>query len=621
MESVTQILGNILENKSTGTRRSSTSNSQSSSHHHHHYQQQGIPSKKRRSLDLDFSSFWHDDENTPIAASASALGTGSGFNANAGGSGGGGGGTTNTSGSGGLASASTFFNIGGGGGGGSDSSNPNYIADKLMEKFIGMVIPTEVIDDHTTKILQERADMAKTRKPLSFPVMQKQSNLLHQRNSDTYIFFNKVLKYVNWYDPYYTLGVTLIMTHVILKPVILTILPCVFLMVNTLIPHYLIIFPPDSNSLDEYLEVNPYPSEKPLDTYLAPKPVAMFSKEFFMNLTDTQNFMQMNISMFDFQVWLFTDYLYFKNEKVSSVILIGCVLLTLSNLYTMPLLFRFLMNNFWIVQTILILQVWTFIIAMHPHLRAKILRWIYDDETRLDIQNKVNHIEDTLTSILINDGPKLNAEGDPKDVQNVDLFESKLVEVYELQKLNRVSNMWELVGFTGDFYTRNDTIRRFNNLHARDKDHGKRDSDADDDHQGRLQIAQGETLREFKAPLGYKYASRSKWTLDYDVSQWVEANLIKDIVFIDDDEKWAYDVVLPSDAEVDTSDEKSNESDEHDDDKHDNDEINEWRLKRETMLDDDIYRRRRWIRRVVRETYLDKERPAVQPSHLAAWVS
>ena len=75
------------------------------------------------------------------------------------------------------------------------------------------------------------------------------------------------------------------------------------------------IYPPDGVANQEYLEVNPKPSDKLLNLYKVPKPVPLFSREFFMNFTDTQNFMTLNIKLFDFTVWLTSDYLYFKTNK------------------------------------------------------------------------------------------------------------------------------------------------------------------------------------------------------------------------------------------------------------------------------------------------------------------
>ena len=676
MESVSNYIGNLLS-IDDGTSTAKTTDGSST-----HTSKTALAGKKRRSLDLDFSSFWKDstnagnggrhasnkkgtagevvssDANTTgnmsnanaVAAAASSAASGSGSGSGFGSSSSSSSAATGKTNSVGtinepaakssLASLSaSFFST-------DATSNPNYLADKLMEKVIAMIIPNEIIDDHTTKILQERADMAKLRKPLSFPIMQKNSNLLHQRNSDIYIFFNKVLKYVNWIDPYYTVGITLIITHLILKPVLFTVLPFVFLCVNTLIPHYLIVYPPDTTSYEEYIDVNPYPSQAPLDTYIAPKPVALFSKEFFMNLTDTQNFMQLNILLFDFQVWLFTDYFYFKNEKVSSIIVLVCLSLLVINLYLMPHVVRFLLRNFWIAQMAMVVQLWCFIIVMHPNVRNMILKWLYNDETRLDIQNRVNHLEDGVTSILVDD---------KREEKNNLAIEEKQIEIYELQRMNQKTNIWELLGFTDDVYTKNGEIRKYNHAIKQYKQEQReqrkhkgeyRDGHEVDDsfnadeeslNERLLVLNTSESLKEIQPPLGYKFVPSSKWVMDFNVHRWVEDNLIEDMVLIDDNEKWAYDIILKGDEE-DVENERGENKWEGSEniggekrykdkvgvqtDSENTDKVGaEESIAFSTGWDDEVYRRRRWLRTVVRETYHDKERPAVQPSHLAAWVS
>ena len=69
------------------------------------------------------------------------------------------------------------------------------MADKLMEKVISMMISNEVVDEQTSKILQDRIEMQKQRPPLSIALMQNNSNELHRRNSDMYIFIDHVQKF------------------------------------------------------------------------------------------------------------------------------------------------------------------------------------------------------------------------------------------------------------------------------------------------------------------------------------------------------------------------------------------------------------------------------------------
>lgn len=228
MESVTNLLGNILslDDETKTTSGSTRHNAKLNQTHSTVVSSSLIPAKKRRSLDLDFSSFWKDSKEgngerlSTSKAKAGATSSTTGTNATSS-SGGGGGGNEHdgdestdasggiTGGSGAAASASASASAAANTASAAAATAPNvattsqnYYADKLMEKAISMIIPNEIYDDQTNKMLQDRQLMAKLRPPLSFALMQKNSNNLHQRNSDIYIVFNLILKYVNWMDPY-----------------------------------------------------------------------------------------------------------------------------------------------------------------------------------------------------------------------------------------------------------------------------------------------------------------------------------------------------------------------------------------------------------------------------------
>lgn len=687
MESVTNLLGNILslDDETKTTSGSTRHNAKLNQTHSTVVSSSLIPAKKRRSLDLDFSSFWKDSKEgngerlSTSKAKAGATSSTTGTNATSS-SGGGGGGNEHdgdestdasggiTGGSGAAASASASASAAANTASAAAATAPNvattsqnYYADKLMEKAISMIIPNEIYDDQTNKMLQDRQLMAKLRPPLSFALMQKNSNNLHQRNSDIYIVFNLILKYVNWMDPYYTIGITMLITHMILKPVLFICLPWMLLVVNTLLPHYLMIYPQDTSYNNEYLEVNPTPLQQALEPAKLPKPVPLFSKEFFMNLTDTQNFMTLQSHIFDFQTWLFADYLYFKNEQVSSFIVLSCLVMIASTLLWFNHIFWFLLNHSWIVKLYWVFLLWGFIIAMHPNQRCKILSWVYEEDTRLDIQNRVNKIEDKLTSILVDDGLQLDLQlhnnGDTNKTCR------KLVEVYELQKLNQESNIWELVGFTLDFYSINDGVRKYNytikklNQEIARAQFSSGSAIVDDNgtdiataptiieatsfgggsasgdgvggghEHNYLTLSKRESINLVKPPQGYKFTSQSKWTIDYDVANWVQSNFIQDLVIIDDDEKWAYDVTIQHityDGDDAAEEEKKQQvavASSGQEDSNNGNHGGPLADKLTDLYDGEIYRRRRWLRYVVRETYKDIDRPPVQQSHLASWVT
>ena len=509
----------------------------------------------------------------------------------------------------------------------SSSSSAQYMADKLMEKVISMMISNEVVDEQTSKILQDRIEMQKQRPPLSIALMQNNSNELHRRNSDMYIFIDHVQKFFSWQDPFYTVAWLLIITHLILNPYLFTVLPLVQLITSTLVPHYLMIYPPDGVANQEYLEVNPKPSDKPLNLYKVPKPVPLFSREFFMNFTDTQNFMTLNIKLFDFTVWLTSDYLYFKNEQITSGIYVICIAMIFGNLYLLPYIVPFLLNHFIIVQLYFIFNIWAITVILHPYPRGLLLEWVYKEDTRLNVQHFVNKIEDKLTKFIVKT-PTLEQSITNTDLQHAtkdigssnEILEdndAKYVEIYELQKLNTKNKMWEAVGFSPNFYTTNDVIRRYNSaiqeLEQNDKSHTHSNEDPQEPH--KLRLLKRDTLSEISPPQNYKFIPSEKWKIDYDISTWVENNLIQDLVIIDDDEKWAYDVI------TETNQDQKQEIEGKQLDKA----INEMTMDEIEKFTDltkstEFFRRRRWIRKVTRMNYKDLKEESVPISSISAWV-
>lgn len=422
-------------------------------------------------------------------------------------------------------------------------ANNSLMADKLMEKVISMMVPMNITTDQQGKILNDRIEMQKTRPPLSIPIMSKNSIQLNQRLSSVFLLQDNVIKFFNWENPFRTIGVLLIISHVIANPYLITAFPFAFIIFQVLIPHYLIIYPPDNSILNDYIEYNPIPSEIPLDNYKIPKPVPQFTREFILNLTDLQNHMVIFITAYDFYYWLTSDYFYFKDEALSSSILLlffsGMVL----NLLVFPKLFPFLISIL-PIKSILLILVWCITILSHPHLRTTILDWVYKEETRLRFLNIGNKIELYLSKIFDKE-----PEIEPLPMQ---------VEIFELQRYNRRYKTWDLIGFTNNIFSINSPYRNMDLIID-----GEIEED-EDRIRDCFKISKKVLIDNIKPPKNWEFVDK-QWTLDLMVHSWVKRNLIEDLVYIDEDEKWVYDY--------------------QQDKRH------------------DIFRRRRWIRDCVRQNF------------------
>lgn len=427
-----------------------------------------------------------------------------------------------------------------------DDKKNNVMADKLMEKMISMIIP---VDTEEQKIISDRLVMQAQRPLLSMNIMSKNSIELNQRMSSIFNSIDDIIKFIAWYNPYYTIGVLLIVTHVILNPYLGFSLPIIMLLNNVLVPHYLELYPPD-HALDGYLDRNPIPYEgdEPLGVARLPKPVPQFSREFLLNLTDLQNHMILYIKGYDALIWLTKDYLFFKDENISTIVYLGLFAASIYSLVVLPQIMPWLVQHF-PLKLVLILWVWLGTLSFHPSVRELLLDWLYNEDTRLNSLNIVNRVEQFLLKFL---------ETTPRKDQD-----EMLVEIFELHKLNGKTHMWELVGFGNEFYAINNPIRQLNKKLTEEYDtdlhemaekqsvfpHDEEELDsfiAEDDDVETLLIKKNSKQRidDIQAPRDYEF-SGDRWMLDLEVNSWVEQKYIEGLVNIDSDEKWVYDFATP----------------------------------------------------------------------------
>ncbi|KAK6463788.1 integral peroxisomal membrane peroxin-domain-containing protein [Scheffersomyces coipomensis] len=465
-------------------------------------------------------------------------------------------------------------------GSGSGSYTNTILMDKLVEKVITMMLPIDVNDLHTSRVLNARIECQKERPPLSINIMSKNSRQMAQRLSDTFIFIDNCIIYFSWSNPFYTIGVLTIITHLILNPYFLSIFPLVMLIVRVIIPHYLIVYPPDTSYNSTYFKSNPIPSEVPLNDYKIPKPIPEFSREFVMNFTDMQNHMSFHIDTFDFMTWLTSDYLYFKDENVTSIVLLLIIGLITGNLIILPRVIPFFLRNIYLVQIMLISFVWGFTILFHPSVKSKIMEWIYNEDTRLNALEISNRLEVRLLSYLI------ATENEPSLIQNneAEAIAKGLireVEIFELQRLDRKTKFWKPIGFTNNIYTINTATRKFNvsllNMGLR-YNHLSKEELIREINNSYIRLNKKSSIDDISAPNSWKFVDGKKWELDLDCKKWVKSKLVEDLVHIDDDEKWVYDLHVDDENIANDGDDTDTSNGGHE------------------LGFKEVYRRRRWVR-------------------------
>lgn len=454
-------------------------------------------------------------------------------------------------------------------------SEPEHVTDRLYQKLLLVVapLPPDVLSPHSQQLM-DRIEAQKSQPALGYHVMLKNLTLLNSRMLPIFVVLDLQAKFASWSNPYMTIGVSLVVTLVILNPVLLTVIPLVLVVMVGLVPHYLHVYKPDDTAVAHgWVETNPIPAKNPLDKYHIPTPVPQFSREFLVNMTDLQNHQLDFVRAWDFVVWLTRDYLYYKNEDTSALVFVGLLFMAAANLYFIPVAVRLAWTHFVAVKVSMVVFYWVFIVAIYPSNKAKLMAWLCDEETRLRFQSRTNRVEQTLGQLL--DRTPVMTPSDPD-------YDARQVEVFELQRFDRTKRAWHPMGYGPNFYTLNSTIRKYHEASHIHPPEQLRWQDVarmeEEKRQAKKKRPEGApepewehigclmTLEAIVAPENWTFIE-PKWDLDLNAHTWVNEYFVNDLVMIDDGEKWAYDVETPG---------------------------------------TDIFRRRRWVRNVRRRTWKDK---------------
>lgn len=399
----------------------------------------------------------------------------------------------------------------------------NQLSDRIMEKLLSVMIVNEA--GKQLQLLPIRKVMQKQRPPFSVTVMNTNSTQLAQKASPMFEGFDAIFMCFNWDNPYYTMGILLLITHAILKPQLFALFLPALILVRYMFPSYLSLYPSDDTFVDgDHLKRNPIPhSGKPLGKYEAPKPAPMYSREYLMNFTDMQNHIVPYIRLHDSLVEWGQHYFLFEDQKLSTLVFLTLTFIIVFNLYLLPLIVPLVLKVV-PIEAIAIAATWTVFISCHPVVQNKLLDMLESEEARLARLDRTDRAEKYLMS-YITDTP---------------LDEVKCeTEVFELHQYNAKSKAWKPVGYTRDFYSLNHPDRMLKH------EDGIEDAlfDTPIENASAFDIPVVDELAKIKPPLGWKFIDRN-WSIDLHPHLWVTDNCIMDLVSVDDDEKWVYDAVF-----------------------------------------------------------------------------
>lgn len=365
-----------------------------------------------------------------------------------------------------------------------DEHAGNQLTDKLMEKLLHVMIHS---DSHEPALaLAARRAMQRTRPPLLVNVMSINSTQMAQKGGPLFEVIDHAMYFMAWHNTYLTLGVLSVATHVILKPQLAALVPLLLLLHIYLVPSYLKLYPPEE-SLEPY-------AGPPLGKFVPPKPAVQNSPDFIMNFTDMQNHQVSYVRLYDFLVDWGQHYLLFEDEALSSVVYLTVVVVPFIAMVLLPRLAHLV----WFIpfKSFLLGYMWLSVGAFHPSVKQRILDFVGTEEARLLRTLRLFHIEEALMRLMVDETPTIP---------------EREVEVFEIQHKNPT---WEPLGYTSTLYA----------LSSMERKEPLRFVDIDN----------------VLPPQRYDFCQRG-WKIDYS-TEWVGQSCISDVVVVDHDTKWVYDV-------------------------------------------------------------------------------
>ncbi|CAN6674532.1 peroxisomal membrane protein Pex29p [Trichomonascus vanleenenianus] len=218
--------------------------------------------------------------------------------------------------------SSTLGNVGG------------SMADKLIERMVSSALPSMAESK-----LDERLRRQKNRPPFSVQTTSRNFRKMTSRSTALYEVYYLVVEVLWWQNPATTLSILLVYSFLCLNPVLIPVVPLAYLLIAVMVPAYVARHPPEPSEL----ESNPVLAcGKPLKEASVPEPVPELSREFFLNVVDTQNAMLDYAEAWDLVAKFVAHFCCFDGDECVSTALFATIVVFLGGyLYLSPLIFHY----------------------------------------------------------------------------------------------------------------------------------------------------------------------------------------------------------------------------------------------------------------------------------------
>lgn len=402
--------------------------------------------------------------------------------------------------------------------------------DRLVEKVVETALPTASMNLSGSN---PRLQFMKERPPLSIPILSKNFRRMTSRMGIVYDIYYTALQFASWRRPSFTLSILLIYSYCCLYPRTILTVPFLFLAYGIMSPAYISRHPPDPSGL-EYQ--NTPASGPPLNRAPVPKPVPDISREFYMNVTDTQNLMAEYADVYDFFASRLAVSAYFADESRSAIVFFASLALAILSYFSGPLLILLPWG------TILTALGWFAAIYFYNCFETPQSRSTASQKARResDESDEVKKKRRSSSSSLVNIPPGVtmlveqNARAAEQRARGLisrldsavhrefpfdETAPHKEVEIFEVQLYEHDVQHWSVSSFLSE----PQIFRRFLQPELQQPING------------------ASNINDVLAPNGWVFPSGSSWNLDFLPEEWTMNRAVTKWVEYDHGEKWVYD--------------------------------------------------------------------------------
>ncbi|KAG0154259.1 hypothetical protein PDIDSM_1639 [Penicillium digitatum] len=365
-------------------------------------------------------------------------------------------------------------------------------------RLLQQVIPTD--DEDETDSLGDKA-LASPQKPaFSLPVMANNFRRFNARIGVVFLFQSRVEQLFTWDTPTHTISFLFVYSFICLEPHLLLVLPLVVLLLFVMVPAFATRHPPPPSTSTS--STTPYysfdgPALAPARTI---KPAPETSKDFLRNMRDLQNCMADFSDAHDAAISVVAPLTDFSNEKLSSIIFLGCTIATAV---------LFISAHLLPLKIVLLVGGNALVLAIHPTVGQFIFALVQDMTGGDSINTGSDEKDGFASSVPADPSAAMSALEKLADISLDTYPEEREVEIFELQHRTPGTSEsgWESFLFSHAPYDPLSPPRI-----AGDRPRGCR------------------FFEDVRAPRGWAWKSK-KWELDLDCREWVVERMITSVGF------------------------------------------------------------------------------------------